>query len=71
MPDGQRPEPRAGVLRISPYVPGASSAAGGARTYKLSSNESALGASPEAIAAYRAAASELERYPDGSAAALR
>jgi histidinol-phosphate aminotransferase len=58
-------------LSISPYVPGRSTASGGAKTHKLSSNESALGASPKAIAAYRAAASELERYPDGSATALR
>ncbi|MDP9138763.1 MAG: histidinol-phosphate transaminase [Pseudomonadota bacterium] len=71
MSDGHRPEPRAGVLSIAPYVPGKSTASGGARTYKLSSNESALGASPTAIAAYHAAAGELERYPDGSAAALR
>jgi len=65
-----RPEPKAGILDISPYVPGRGSA-NGAKVYKLSSNESPLGASPLAIAAYRAAADTLELYPDGSATALR
>lgn len=66
----QRPEPRPGILDIAPYVPGKSGSTGGP-VHKLSSNESALGASPAAIAAYRAAATELERYPDGGATALR
>jgi histidinol-phosphate aminotransferase len=52
-------------------VPGRSTADKAGKTYKLSSNESPLGASPKAIGAYRAAAGELERYPDGSASALR
>jgi len=69
-PQAQRPEPRPGILDIAPYVPGKSGSTGGP-VYKLSSNESALGASPAAIAAYRAAATELERYPDGGATALR
>jgi histidinol-phosphate aminotransferase len=38
---------------------------------KLSSNESPLGTSPKAVAAYKAAADSLERYPDGGASALR
>ena len=38
---------------------------------KLSSNESPLGPSPRAIAAYRAAADALGRYPDGQAMRLR
>jgi histidinol-phosphate aminotransferase len=71
MADGQGPQPRPGILGISAYVPGRSIAPGHARTYKLSSNESPLGPSPEALAAYRAAANELERYPDGSASTLR
>lgn len=65
-----RPEPRPGILSIAPYVPGKSSARG-AKVHKLSSNESPLGASPAAIEAYRTAAAGLERYPDGSATALR
>jgi histidinol-phosphate aminotransferase len=38
---------------------------------KLSSNETPLGPSPKALAAYRAAADHLEDYPDGSASDLR
>ncbi len=67
----QRPEPQPGVLKIAPYVPGKSKSTGGAKTFKLSSNESPLGASPKAIAAYRALADELELYPDGAATELR
>ena len=66
-----RPQPRPGVLDIAPYVPGKSSAPGVARVFKLSSNETPLGPSPNAIAAYRAAGEHLEDYPDGSASALR
>jgi histidinol-phosphate aminotransferase len=65
------PRPRAGVLDISAYVPGKSSAPGVARVFKLSSNETPLGPSPRAIAAYQAVAAHLEDYPDGSASELR
>ena len=61
------PRPQPGILDISLYVPGASGAGG----IKLSSNESALGASPKAIAAYRDLAGALHLYPDGGAVALR
>jgi histidinol-phosphate aminotransferase len=67
----QRPQPRPGVLAIDPYVPGKSTAPGVARVFKLSSNETPLGPSPKAIAAYRAVADHLEDYPDGAATALR
>src|SRR5437588_13071089 len=66
-----RPQPRPGVLDIEPYVPGKSAAPGVAKVYKLSSNETPLGASPKAIAAYQAVGKHLEDYPDGSAAELR
>jgi histidinol-phosphate aminotransferase len=66
-----RPVPRAGILDIAPYVPGRSKATGGSKLYKLSSNETPLGPSPAAIAAYQATAAKLEIYPDGSAAELR
>jgi histidinol-phosphate aminotransferase len=66
-----RPVPRAGVMAIEPYVPGKSHATGGGKVYKLSSNETPLGASPAAIEAYRRAADSLELYPDGAATALR
>ena len=49
-----RPQPRPGVLDIDPYVPGKSAAPGVARVFKLSSNETPLGPSPKAVAAYRA-----------------
>src|ERR1700726_2824664 len=66
-----RPQPRPGVLDIAAYVPGKSSAPGVAKIFKLSSNETPLGPSPRAIAAYKAAADHLEDYPDGSASELR
>ncbi|MDR3494476.1 MAG: histidinol-phosphate transaminase [Ancalomicrobiaceae bacterium] len=66
-----RPVPRPGILDIAPYVPGKSKATGGAKLYKLSSNETPLGASPQAIAAFHAAAATLELYPDGGATLLR
>src|ERR1700761_1449448 len=65
------PQPRAGVLDIEPYVPGKSSAAGVAKIFKLSSNETPLGPSPHALEAYKKAAARLEDYPDGAATALR
>src|SRR5580692_6812055 len=68
---GMRPQPRPGVLDIEAYVPGKSSAPGVAKVIKLSSNETPLGPSPKALAAYRAAADHLEDYPDGSASDLR
>jgi histidinol-phosphate aminotransferase len=64
------PQPKPGILDISPYVPGKSGAKG-AKVHKLSSNESPIGASTRAIAAYKAAAESLELYPDGGATALR
>jgi histidinol-phosphate aminotransferase len=66
-----RPVPRPGVLDIEAYVPGKSAAPGVAKVFKLSSNETPLGPSPKAIAAYRAVADHLQDYPDGSASALR
>jgi len=65
------PRPRPEILRIHPYVGGESTLPGGNRTLKLSSNEGAFGPSPAAMEAYRQAASELHRYPDGAALALR
>lgn len=66
-----RPQPRPGVLAISPYVPGKSSAPGVAKVFKLSSNETPLGPSPKAVAAYNEVGTHLEDYPDGAATALR
>ncbi|MEZ5897919.1 MAG: histidinol-phosphate transaminase [Hyphomicrobiaceae bacterium] len=65
------PQPRPGIEQIEAYVPGESKVPGGLKPAKLSSNETPLGPSPKAIAAFTSAASELERYPDGQATALR
>src|SRR3954453_23958690 len=66
-----RPQPRPGVLDIDPYVPGKSAAPGVARVFKLSSNETPLGPSPKAKAAYLGVAEQLEHYPDGASTPLR
>ncbi len=66
-----RPIPRPGVLAIDPYVPGKSGVPGATKIYKLSSNETPLGASPHAIEAFATLASKLDLYPDGSVARLR
>ncbi|HEX6118625.1 MAG TPA: histidinol-phosphate transaminase [Dongiaceae bacterium] len=61
---------RPGILEIAVYVPGDHSLPGEGPIYRMASNEGALGASPRALEAYRAA-TELHRYPDASAKALR
>jgi histidinol-phosphate aminotransferase len=65
------PRPQPGILEISPYIPGESEVPGSLKPIKLSSNETPLGPSPKAVAAYKAEAEHLERYPDGAATALR
>ena len=64
------PLAKPGILEISPYVQGKSSAKG-TKVFKLSSNESPLGPSPKAIAAYAGVADSLHLYPDGSSLLLR
>ena len=64
-------EPKPGILAIEPYVAGRRPGPEDRPVFKLSSNESALGPSPEAIAAYEAARSDLFSYPDGGATLLR
>ncbi len=65
------PAPRPGILDIVPYVGGEAKIAGVERPIRLASNESALGPSPKAMAAYLALAGEIHRYPEGSVAELR
>jgi len=65
------PTPRLGILGINAYVPGAHAVAGHAKPIILSANETPLGPSPLSIAAFKAQADEISRYPDGSATKLR
>lgn len=65
------PTPRPGILDITPYKPGKSSAEGVAHPVKLSANENILGCSPAARAAFVAAAETLGQYPDGQGGGLR
>jgi len=62
--------PRPGIDQIKAYVPGQTVEAQG-RSIKLSANESALGPSPKAVEAYKAAAERMFRYPDADAFAIR
>ncbi len=66
-----RPVPKPGILDIAPYTPGKSGAGVSGRVFKLSANETPLGPSPKAIAAYKAAADHLEDYPEGTSRILR
>lgn len=67
-----RPRPHAGILAVDPYVPGKSKAPGVAGPiYKLSSNETPLGPSPHAKAAFQAAVEAMAAYPDGNVTPLR
>jgi histidinol-phosphate aminotransferase len=63
--------PKPGVLDIAPYVGGRATVSGVTDPIKLSSNESALGASPKALAAYEQAVKSVSIYPEGSAQILR
>ena len=63
--------PRPGILEITPYVGGEAKAPGIQRPIRLASNESALGPSSKAMAAYSALAADIHRYPDGNAQELR
>jgi histidinol-phosphate aminotransferase len=63
--------PKPWIEAIAPYVPGRSTTDDGRKVHKLSSNENPLGTSPQARAAFVAAAGSLDRYPDAGAAALR
>ncbi|MBL9034726.1 MAG: histidinol-phosphate transaminase, partial [Rhodospirillaceae bacterium] len=58
-------------LDIAAYVPGDHSLPGSGPVHRMASNESALGASPRAVEAYRAGAEELHRYPEGTSKAVR
>jgi len=62
--------PRNGILNIRPHMLAMPARDGAAPRLNLASNESALGPSPDALAAARAALDSIERYPDDGAARL-
>ena len=65
------PVPKTGVMDISIYHPGKSSAPPGVKLHKLSSNETPVGPSPAAIEAARSATDHMELYPDGGSTELK
>ncbi|MDE0366705.1 MAG: histidinol-phosphate transaminase [Gammaproteobacteria bacterium] len=64
-------KPAPGVSRLRPYEQGQRAIEGMENPTKLSANESSHGPSPAALAAYREAVGQINRYPDGSQAELR
>lgn len=67
-----RPVPNPGILDIAPYTPGKSPVPeAGRKMFKLSANETPLGPSPKAVAAFKSAADHLEDYPEGTSKVLR
>jgi histidinol-phosphate aminotransferase len=67
----QGPLPHEGISRIVSYVPGWSKLPGVARTFKLASNESAIGPSPMAYEAAIAAMEQSSLYTDPPSKGLR
>lgn len=65
------PQSKPWLNHVPVYTPGRSDVDGAEAIAKLSSNENPMGPSPAAAAAYKQAVSHLNRYPDGSAFALR
>ncbi len=66
-----KPQARAGIMELSPYIGGEGRVGAGITPVRLASNENPLGCSPLAREAYAATASDLHRYPDGAAAGIR
>lgn len=64
------PKPRAYLLNGPTYTPGKVAAGGAKQSFKLPSNESAVGVSPSVIAAIAAGANEQHLYPDPDGANL-
>lgn len=65
------PRPRPGILEIEAYQGGKAETGNARPAIKLSANESAIGPSPKAVEAFKAAAARLHRYPEGGSTALR
>ena len=67
-----KPSPHKGINAIEAYIAGGSKLSGVSKVIKLSSNESPLGCSPEALEVIRETnAGGVSRYPDASAKPLR
>jgi histidinol-phosphate aminotransferase len=64
-------KPLPAILNVEPYRGGEATLPGFDKPVKLSSNENPFGPSPKARAAFIAAASDLQIYPDGGARLLR
>ena len=60
-----------GLSKLAPYKMGQREIPGVDEPVKLSANESSHGPSPAALAAYRDAVGQINRYPDGSQSELR
>jgi histidinol-phosphate aminotransferase len=67
MTDGPVPQP--GILDLTPYKAFAKPKRPG-RLIRLMANEGALGPSPRAVEAYKAAAGEIHRYPESGSGSL-
>ncbi len=65
-----RPQPKDGVLRVTPYA-GSEAKEEGSQLINISSNESAFGASARVVEAYTSAAANMRRYPEIDARSLR
>jgi histidinol-phosphate aminotransferase len=65
------PQPNPGVQSLAPFQQGKSTLADCVAPIKLSANESRLGPSPDAIAAWREVGEKLGQYPDGTQSELR
>ena len=63
--------PNSGIMDIDAYIPGKFAVPPNVKLHKLSANESPLGPSELAKAAFVDLASQLEDYPDGSSLKLR
>ncbi len=64
-------KPAPGISRLRPYKQGQRAISGMENPTKLSANESSHGPSPAALAAFREAVGQINRYPDGSQSDLR
>jgi histidinol-phosphate aminotransferase len=70
MVSGRSPAFRPFLAQYAAYRPGRRVAGPGGQSFKLASNESPYGPLPSVAAAITAAAAEVNRYPDNTAAAL-